>query len=296
MRPFILLTLLSLIACREPDRFPDAVEPVRSELHHLAISDLSLFAERIAGSGNGPRDKATNVVTWFAENFDWSATDYQRRSVQQVLERGAGNCNELALITTAALDSLGLRMRKIREINLHVEDGDRQTRAAQKVSESGLTMSVFGRHHNDHVWIEILDADGEGWFPADPSLGVVGEDVWLGARLSFADRYSLDPASEDMIAPFAVFATTEDGKLLESRSRHYLIEGFDNLYDGRLRSLSPWHEWEHLVTMLDEKAAGAFGGTVNLHEYEDDIARLAEAYNRLKLAYGSRYRELAPPR
>jgi hypothetical protein len=98
-----------------------------------------------------------------------------------------------------------------------------------------------------------------------------------------------------MIAPFAIFATSDDGTLQKGRTRHYVIDGFDRLYAGRLKALGSWQDWEHLVSLLEDKAAGAFEGTVNLHEYANHIDRLAETYERLKLAYGSRYRDLSPP-
>ena len=136
-------------------------------------------------------------------------------------------------------------------------------------------MSVFGRRHNDHVWIEIQDRATGEWFPADPSLGVVGEQAWIAARLGFAERFSLDPSSKDMIAPFAVFATDSEGRLSRDRTQQYVIDGFDRLYDGQLSQLAAWPQWVRLVNELNDPALGAFRGEINLHDFQPQIDALA---------------------
>ncbi len=247
----------------------------------LALADRHAFAELVTAGATSDLERAQALASWFARNFDWTATDYQQRTVDQILERQGGNCAELARVTTAMFEELGMRMRRVREINLHVESAERRESARAKIAELGNRASVFGKRHNDHVWIEIQDRATGEWFPADPSLGVVGEEAWIAARLGFGERFTLDPSSEDMIAPFAIFGWEEDGRV-EDRTAHYAVEGFDRLYDGRLSELPAWAEWVQLLDELGDKALGAFRGEVNLHDSEAQIDALARTYERLR--------------
>lgn len=259
--PLLALGVLVLGgACRqEPAGGTDDTD----ELYDLALGDRGRFAKRVTAGARTDFERAHAVVTWFAEHFDWTATDYQVRTVDEILGRRGGNCNELAQVAQAMMEEIGLPMRRVREINLHVESEARQQTAEQKVAEMGARMSVFGRRHNDHVWIEVQDRETGEWFPADPSLGVVGGEEWLAARLGFGERFTLDPTSADMVAPFALFAEDGDGRLAENRTAHYVIDGFDALYSGRLRRLPAWPDWVRLVDRLDDEALGAFRGEVN---------------------------------
>ena len=253
--------------------------PVDS-LYALAVADLPAFAHYVTRDAKSDFEKASFVIDWFARYFDWTATDYQRRTVRDILERKGGNCNELAQVSKACMETLGLKMRRIREINLHVLTERRQKDAEERVKETGVRASVFGKQHNDHVWLEIFDnATGE-WFPADPSLGVAGKRAWLAARYSFGKRYSLDPSSEDMIAPFAVFAEGDDPWI--DRTQYYAVEGFNDLYYGQLGKLPAWDRWTALISRLDGKALAAFMGKENLHESLPLIAELSDTYETLK--------------
>jgi len=254
-------------------------------LYELALEDRAAFVKQVAAGAASDYDRANAIVTWFAGNFDWTYTDYKQRTVDEILVRRGGNCAELARVSTSMLEELGLQMREVREINIHVESERRGNTARTKVTERGNRMSVFGRRHNDHVWMEIQDSDTGEWFPADPSLGVVGEEQWLASRLGFGERFSLDPASKDMIAPFAVFAEDEAGNLTVMRTTHYVVEGFDALYSGRLHTLPAWPDWVRLVEELDDTALAAFLGEANLHDSEEKINELAATYEQLKLQY-----------
>ena len=53
----------------------------------------------------------------FAE-FEWSATDYQHRTVEEILVRRAGNCAEQALVLNRLLRALDIDTREIAEINI----------------------------------------------------------------------------------------------------------------------------------------------------------------------------------
>ena len=252
-------------------------------LYHLALEDLPAFSKYITAKAETDLEKAKAVVDWYARHFDWTYTDYQKRTVEDILARRGGNCNELAMITKASLETLGVKMRRVREVNLHLSSDQRQADAERRVAEIGNKASVFGRQHNDHVWLEVFDQATGLWIPADPSLGVVGMRPWLAARYGFTRRYSLDPSSEDMIAPFAIFVEKEGGWI--NRTADYAIEGFNHLYYGQLSQLASWERWKSRVEQLAPLALAAFQGEANLHEHGNAIAALAEAYQELKAEF-----------
>src|SRR4030095_3073439 len=83
------------------------------------------------------------------------------------------------------------------------------------------------------------------------------------------------------IVPIAIFAADADGNFTISRTRHYLVDEFDRLYDGRLHTLPAWKQWTTEIDLLDDKVKGAFAGKINLHDYEAQIDSLALTYERL---------------
>ena len=173
----------------------------------------------------------------------------------------------------------------MREINIHRESAQRRENARAKIREQGNRMSVFGKRHNDHVWIEVYDEKSGDWYPADPSLGLIGEDQWLRARVGFGKRETLNPLSDDMVVPMGVFATDEKGNFLEDRTKHYVIEGLDQISGGKLDKLKAWKRWSDGVGFISGKCWGAFSGELNLHDYESQIDSLASAYAALKSEY-----------
>jgi hypothetical protein len=40
-----------------------------------------------------------------------------------------------------------------------------------------------------------------------------------------------------------------------------------------------------MIDLLDDKVAGAFAGTINLHEYETQIDSLATTYDQLRASF-----------
>jgi hypothetical protein len=77
--------------------------------------------------------------------------------VQEIIDRRGGNCNELAMVALATMKELNIRLRRVHE-NIYVNTPRRGETVRQMVKEKGNTKSVFGRHHNDHVWLEIYDS------------------------------------------------------------------------------------------------------------------------------------------
>jgi len=73
-------------------------------------------------------------------------------------------------------------------------------------------MSVFGRQHNDHRWVEIWDERTDSWVPADPSMGVIGNEAWLKARVWFGERMTIDTSiTNDMLGPISIFVVDGHG-------------------------------------------------------------------------------------
>ena len=258
------------------------------ELYLLARTDLKAFGQQVSKDAKSELGQAQAIVRWLATNFDWKATDYQKRSVQEIVERKGGNCNELAMVALAVMKELNIKLRRVHEVNIHVNTPERGVRAHEMVKEKGNTYSVFGRHHNDHVWLELYDSAANDWFPADPSSGLVGVDEWMKGRVWFGKRVTLNPITEDMIVPFAIFAEDADGKFTINRTQHYLLDEFDRLYNGKLHQLPGWQQWATLIDLLDDKVAGAFAGNVNLHDYESQIDSLAATYEELRVSFQAR--------
>jgi transglutaminase-like putative cysteine protease len=245
------------------------------------LSDVDALAVRTAGEGT-VLERTSRLVSWINHDFEWTATDYQQRTPEQIIERRAGNCADLAKVLARLLDAVHVRYRIVREINVQPASDSRQTNAEAKIASGGARFSVFGRRHNDHTWLEVFEPDSSTWMPADPAVGVVGIENWISARLAFSDRRqpvvaATVPIVQTMLVPFAVVAAgTED------RSAYYLIDQFDRTYGGRLHSLPAWAEWCSLVRELAPLAMGAFKGDANLHEHAATIARAAGAYETLR--------------
>lgn len=255
------------------------------ELYALARTDLKTFAQQVSKDAKSELGRAQAIVEWLAKNFQWKATDYQKRTVQEIIDRKGGNCNELAMVALSAMQELNIKLRRVHEINIYTNTPSRGENARQKILEKGNRMSVFGRHHNDHIWLELYDSTANEWFPADPSSGLVGVEQWMKGRVGFGKRFTLNPITEDMIVPFAVFAADADGQFTINRTQHYLVDEFGRLYGRKLQKQQAWKQWVEMLDLLDDKVAGAFAGTINLHEYESQIDSLAATYEQLRAAF-----------
>lgn len=231
--------------------------------------------------------KAASVLHWLSNRLDWKATDYQTRTVNQILARGGGNCFELAKVYMAMIRSINLPYRAIAEINLHILSDQRQQTAESKVLQTGARMSVFGRQHNDHRWLEVLDEQTGKWEPVDPSMNVIGTEQWLKARAWFGQRITIDTSiTNDMIVPFAIFVVGDNFQLTEDRTKYYVVDGLNQLYKGALSKLNNWQSWQEQIAVLAPLAKAAFEGKSNLHLQTDKIAKLATTYQTLKQEFG----------
>jgi len=197
--------------------------------------NITAFADSAAGQGTSFQ-RTQRLVHWVNDNFTWSATDYQRRTPQEVVARRSGNCAELASVLRMLLDSMHVRSRWVREINVQPEQTPRRQKTAEeKVAELGNSASVFGLQHNDHAWLEVWDDAAKTWFPADPAFGVVGLKEWLPARLAMDSRpkprvAAVEPIAAEMLVPFVVVAAdSRRGPYVDDRTTYYLIDGFNKL-------------------------------------------------------------------
>ena len=286
----VVLFVITLTACNNNQNKSSGVinyNKVES-LDSLIKNDRKAFLIKLTSGLESDSEKAWSIVNWLTLNFDWKATDYKKRSVQQIIERGGGNCNDLAKVATDLMDSAAIKIRKVREINIHTKSDDRQNSAEALVNEKGFKYSVFGMMHNDHVWLEIYNSEKNEWIPADPSIGVVGIDNWMECRVAFDKKKTLDPGSEDMIVPIAIFAQDENKKLSINRSEYYLIESLDNIYDNKLSNSPIWKDWSSLIREIDDKCLLAFDGKLNLHLYQADIERLSDLYEDMKIDFENR--------
>ncbi len=253
---------------------PPQLPPAES-IDHLVM--------RVAGEGSDVQ-KTTRLVKWINTEFQWTATDYERRTPEQIITRRGGNCAELARVLARLLDAGGVKYRTVREINIQPANESRQSRAARLIAAQGNQLSVFGLRHNDHTWLEVYDGASNSWVPADPAIGIVGIVEWEAARLGLGARpkpavAAVEPIAHDMIVPFVVAVAGKNG---EDRSSYYLIDQFNQANNGRLDKLPAWREWTELVRELSSLARQAFNGEINLHEHAAEIERLAIVYDQLR--------------
>ncbi len=212
----------------------------------------------------------------------WQPTDYKKRTVQEVIDRRGGNCDDLASVALASMNELHLQLRRVHDVHIRTLSAERGDHARALVKEKGDEYSVFGRHHNDHVWLEVYDSAAREWYPVDPWSGLAGLDEWMKARVWFGKRTSLAPDASEMIVPFGIFAADDTKHFTIDRTKHYLVDEFDRMYAGKLHGLPAWGTWVGLLDQLDGKVQGAFAGTTNLHEYEAQIDSLAATYEELR--------------
>jgi len=250
--------------------------------------DLKALGTQITANDASNYQKARTLLNWVSNRLEWVATDYKRRTVNEILERGAGNCYDLAQVYLEMVKVMGIKTRSIAEVNLSRLHPERQGQAEQLVKEKGPRYSVFGARHNDHRWLEVYDDISGQWLPVDPTMNVIGVEQWVKARLGFGKRITIDPTiTDDMIAPFAVFVTggAKNELMVEDRSGYYMVEQFDKVYDHELSGLPSWKKWVASIGQLSEHAKLAMESKEDFHRYTNRIAELDVIYRDLKNEY-----------
>jgi hypothetical protein len=274
----IVLLFITLTAISQQSTTPADTSAVNTKV----------FAENIVAGVEDNYEKARTLLGWLSNNFDWKATDYKKRTVKEIIVRKGGNCFELASVYMALLKELHIAYRPIAEINIHVLSEQRGKNAAEKVKTDGMKMSVFGKQHNDHRWVEIFNEKTNEWIPADPTMGIIGLDQWLKARAWFGERHTInDSFNKDMVAPFAIYVVDNTNKSLmkENRTLYYMVTKLDALYNSQLSKLPSWNKWKEGLQELSVLAKNAFEGNENLHNYNEKINGLAITYQELKKEY-----------
>ena len=262
--------------------------PQDERLYQLARTDFKAFAREIGKGAGSEVGQTRAIVLWLTRTFDWRPTDYKNRTVQDIIERRGGNCNDFSMVALAAMKELNIRARKVHEVHIRTESVDRGARADALIKEKGNVCSVFGRHHNDHVWLEVYDSTAKEWVPADPWSGLVGTEEWMKGRVWFGPRSSRNPDADDMIVPISIFAVDGNGNFTVDRTKHYLVDEFDRLYGGKLHEQAAWKQWDTMLGSLSKSVEGAFAGKINLHDSESQIDSLAVVYEQLRAEMGGR--------
>lgn len=281
------LLVLLLLAAQPFLAFAQSGRTHVSEKIDTTNLNLKTLGEQITANDDTDYKKARTLLSWVSNRLEWVATDYKRRTVNEILERGAGNCYDLAQVYVAIVKAMDIKTRSIAEVNLSRLHPERQGQAEQLVKEKGARYSLFGARHNDHRWLEVFDETSGTWLPVDPTMNVIGVEQWVKARLGFGKRITIDPAiSDDMIAPFAVFVTGEKSdSMVENRSMYYMVEQFDKVYDKELSKLPSWNKWVASIGLLSEHAKLAMESKENFHLYTRQIAELDTIYQDLKNEY-----------
>ena len=84
-----LVSLLALAA------LPSLALAQQSNTSQTPALDIRTLGDSVAGSGSAVT-RVRRLVYWINDRFEWSATDYERRTPAEVIARRAGNCAELA--------------------------------------------------------------------------------------------------------------------------------------------------------------------------------------------------------
>src|SRR6202008_1667587 len=105
--------------------------------------DKAALARTGGGDLKTTVDPGRSVIIWANRSVHGAYTDYQSRTVDEIIARKGGNCNEQAMVVVALLSELGVRTRRVREINIQPETARRQANRGKRISETGPTASVF---------------------------------------------------------------------------------------------------------------------------------------------------------
>ena len=68
---------------------------------------------------------------------------------------------------------------------------------------------------------------------------------------------------------------------IDDRSEHYLLDVFNDYYDGELSRLPAWETWISDSRRLSTLGRQAYAGELNLHEHAGEIEQLLRTYEQL---------------
>ena len=91
-------------------------------------SDLQLqnLALKVAGAKGSSKERTQRLVTWMNKNFEFTYTDYKKRTVEEIIQRRGGNCAEQARVLWALLEAIDINARWVSEINIQPKNRRRQ--------------------------------------------------------------------------------------------------------------------------------------------------------------------------
>ncbi|HKR86174.1 MAG TPA: hypothetical protein VJS37_18575, partial [Terriglobales bacterium] len=92
---FAFLILFAVAACTPALSQQVSRTSDDDALYQLARTDLPAFARQVSKNATSELGQAQAIVRWLQQQFQWKATDYQKRTVQEIIDRRGGNCNEL---------------------------------------------------------------------------------------------------------------------------------------------------------------------------------------------------------
>lgn len=231
---------------------------------NVSVHGIERLAREIAGDERDRHIQVRRLIQWMHQVFEWTATDYQQRTVGEILQRRAGNCAEQSRVLAHLVHSLGIEHRRIAEVNIQPPSQERGEFAANMVAAKGPSASVFGYIHNDHRWIEIRDASSEDWIPVDATLGICGIEEWMKGRMGFGER---PEAAKDMIVPIMIFVLGEQNQIIEERSEHYLIRLYNEyIIKNDVHDVQLLTAWGQSIRNLSAVGKQAFLGERSLHE------------------------------
>ncbi len=240
------------------------------------------LARAAIGDDRDTLSQCRKLTAWMCGEFEWSVTDYQRRTVDEVLERRSGNCAEQARLLESLLTAVGVETRTVAEINIQAPWIERGQFAEKMVAEGGPSCSVFGYMHNDHRWLEVKDAASGSWFPADATLGICGVHEWLMARMGFESR---PEAGKGMIVPIMAFVVDGSDQVLEDRTDYYVIDLFKGYVEETVKTDALIDEWSRLVRVLAQGGKRAFEGDESFFRYQHQLQQAADVYRAIELQY-----------
>lgn len=246
------------------------------------MNPLEDVARDVMGRTEDPRSQCRQLIDWMYAEFEWSATDYQHRSLDEILARRAGNCAEQTRLLQGLLTAVHRDTRMMAEINIQAPQPERGARAVRMVADSGPSASVFGYRHNDHRWLEVRDESSESWFPADATLGVCGDAEWLAARMGFGVR---PEAAKDMIVPVMAFVMDASGHVYEDRTEHYILGLFADYVEKTVRAEALLDEWRAVVRELADGGKRAFAGAESFFPYDGQLEQALAVYRAIAAQY-----------
>lgn len=237
------------------------------------------LARDVIGEAQDTLSRCRKLINWMYEEFEWSVTDYQHRTLDEILARRAGNCAEQTRLLEGLLTAVHIETRVMAEINIQPPWPERGEFAAQMVAERGPSASVFGHMHNDHRWLEVHEGPSGSWLPADATLGVCGDHEWLTARMGFGAR---PDAGKNMIVPVMAFVMDASGHVREDRTEHYIIELFQEYVEKEIRADALLSEWSRLVRVLAQGGRRAFEGEESFFQYGDQLQQALAIYRAVE--------------